>query len=354
MFGKHKSAYVLLFVLLALTIGVASVVGAKSLESLISTQKLHVTFLFVSVPFLAWIGLITLRLMKRGVDRPLPFLMRMVRRHHQWIMRTALVLVALIPAMRAVSSIKAAIPRTIPFYADPYIADAERFIFGVDAWRLTHAIFGPLGTLVIDRIYLLWFPALSVLMAWLMASRDRTFQIRGLLTVLLCWLLLGSLLATFMASVGPVYYEEFYGDDRFAPLLATLRAYDAIYSVKMLRISEFLLEAYHTGVFGSGISAMPSMHVSIAMILALVTHDRFAWRWPTIIASAFLVATFVGSIHLAWHYASDGLVSIIGTVLIWRAVGRLVAFFAEWDESRHRLNSQPAENEPRPSTLEVA
>ena len=338
MFGKHGSAYALFFTLVAAMIAMASAVGAWSFEFYISVRTLPTTLLIVSAPFLAWIGLITVRVLRRGVDRPLPVVTRLVRRYRHWMMRTALVLSTIIPGTRAASSIKQAIPQNVPFYADPYLADVERFILGVDAWRLTHAFLGPFGTLIIDRLYLLWFPALSVLMSWFIVSRDRVFQLRGLLTMLLSWALLGNLLATTMASVGPVFYEEFYGDDRFAPLLANLRAYDVTYPVKMLLVSEFLLQTYNKGVFGSGISAMPSMHVSIAMIWLLVTRDRFGWRSPTFAAVAFFAVTCVGSVHLGWHYVSDGLVSIIGTGLIWWAVGRLVAVLAQYDANRHWLS----------------
>ena len=50
---------------------------------------------------------------------------------------------------------------------------------------------------------------------------------------------------------------------------------------------------------GAGISAMPSLHVAMAVF----------WTW-------------IGSFHLGWHYALDGLVSLIGVILIWR--------FARW------------------------
>ena len=115
MFGKHGSAYALFFTLVAAMIAMASAVGAWSFEFYISVRTLPTTLLIVSAPFLAWIGLITVRLLRRGVDRPLPVVTRMVRRYRHWMMRTALVLITIIPGTRAASSIKQASHKTFRF-----------------------------------------------------------------------------------------------------------------------------------------------------------------------------------------------------------------------------------------------
>lgn len=65
--------------------------------------------------------------------------------------------------------------------------------------------------------------------------------------------------------------------------------------------------------------AMPSMHVAIAVLLAL-----FGWRlnrWAGAALTLFALLIMVGSVHLGWHYAVDGYVSAVVGIGIWYAVG---------------------------------
>ena len=71
---------------------------------------------------------------------------------------------------------------------------------------------------------------------------------------------------------------------------------------------------------------MPSLHVAIAVLVALFVREslpRLQW-----VAWTFAALTFVGSIHLGWHYASDGVISAIAVVVIWLAVGRYVSWLS--------------------------
>ncbi len=68
-------------------------------------------------------------------------------------------------------------------------------------------------------------------------------------------------------------------------------------------------------MLGSGISAMPSMHVSMSVLMALGVSSLnkklgFAF-W------GFTLIIYIGSFLLGWHYAVDGLVSAPITVFIW-------------------------------------
>lgn len=224
----------------------------------------------------------------------------------------------------AFSFAKANIPGMVPFYLDPPLVTADRWLFlGTDPWRVSHALLGPWGTIVIDRLYVLWFTLFPFLAVWIGGSRDRTFQFRAFMGVLVVLLLVGNAMALAMSSAGPVFYEHFYDDPYYAPLLARLAEADAIQPISALSIADWLLETYETGGFGSGISAMPSVHVGFAVLTWLMVRDRVANPWPRALAGLYAFVIWVGSFHLAWHYAWDGIVSLAVVWACWRLLQRV-------------------------------
>ena len=126
--------------------------------------------------------------------------------------------------------------------------------------------------------------------------------------------------------MGPVYYGRVVaGPDPYAPLLQYLAAVDARYGLYASELQRILWKGYvspASAPFYEGISAMPSLHVALPVLFALL-----AWRthrglfWAT---TAFAVIIFIGSIHLGWHYALDGYVAALGAAVIWWASGKLV------------------------------
>ena len=67
---------------------------------------------------------------------------------------------------------------------------------------------------------------------------------------------------------------------------------------------------------------MPSVHVATTLLFALSARSSY----PRIAALLFVYTgvIWVGSVHLAWHYAVDGLLSILLVVPLWRFTTWLV------------------------------
>jgi hypothetical protein len=224
---------------------------------------------------------------------------------------------------------KSAIPLLHPFAWDADFAAWDAALHGGRApWELLQPLLGhPWITAVINVAYHLWFFVTYGVLAWQAVTFARPrLRMQYLLTTLLLWSLVGNLAAAVLSSAGPVYFGRVTGlPDPFAPLMAYLHAANDVVPVMALQVQEMLWQAYvaQGAQLGSGISAMPSLHVATAFSYALL---GFAVRrWLGIAFAVFAGFILVGSVHLGWHYAIDGYVGIICTVVIWRSIGWLLA-----------------------------
>lgn len=336
MFGPLKSGYFVILAMVALFLAVSLAIGDRpplGYFDFVASRGMVYPWIMPPGLWLCWIGILVT---KRRFDRPTRAILRMTRRHKYWLLRGTLLIGLTLPAAKAMSTIKQAIPHVVSFYADPMLARLDRVIFlGADGWQVTHAVLGPLATLVLDRLYLIWFALMMGLIAWYSFTRDQKFQVRGVLSFFLSWSLLGNAVAMALSSVGPCFYPLYYHDNHFQPLLDTLRASDAVYGLTAFRTMDWLYQHQGHDTLGGGISAMPSMHVAIAFLLFLSLRHKLGSHWGTWLAGAYSLAIWIASIQLGWHYATDGLVSMGGVSLIWWAMGRYV----DWLE--HTAGARP-------------
>lgn len=227
--------------------------------------------------------------------------------------------------MSTFSSFKSLIPLINPFSWDPVFAKIDGIIHGgVHVWEIYHPLLGtPIITSALNFLYNIWFLIFFGVLYWQVFSlRDPRLRMQYLLSCILSWVLIGTVAASIFSSAGPCYYGRIIdGDNIYQPLMEYLSVAKESYPVWALNTQENLWESYKQSKtsLGSGISAMPSMHVSMAVLFALV-----GWRSNRItgiILSFYAVIIMIGSVHLGWHYAVDGYVSIIGTLFIWYFMG---------------------------------
>jgi membrane-associated phospholipid phosphatase len=116
------------------------------------------------------------------------------------------------------------------------------------------------------------------------------------------------------------------GNDHFSVQMADLCTADAVYRADTLRVQEQLIAWYKGGNYGlgRGISAMPSMHVALAFLFFLAISK--VSKWAGWVFGIFAVLIQIASIHLAYHFAVAGYVSVVLVALIWWAMGKATAY----------------------------
>ena len=245
-----------------------------------------------------------------------------------------LVMISLL--MSIFGSVKTLFPLVNPFFLDFDLMELDRTLhFGFHPWEITHALFGSVFmTSVLDFLYQLWFILLMAFTVWMVTNyKLGAVRTKFLVSYVLTWSLLGTLLAAILSAAGPCFYGDFVqGENVYGPLMERLNEISNILKADggdvglYAMLNQGLLWSFYTDDYiglGSGITAMPSMHVSFAMLLFLSVRELN--RKAGYVALLYLVLIQIGSVHLGWHYALDGYVSIILTWVIWRFSGWLTA-----------------------------
>ena len=222
------------------------------------------------------------------------------------------------------TSVKASINTIVPFYADPFFASADRIVSGnSDAWLILQPFIGfPVVTFALNFVYNLWFIIMiTTLFCVTFLVGDLRLRSQYLVAFVLVWAILGNAMAVVFSSVGPCFYEFFYGLPRYADLMEYLHTANRDFPIWSLIAQNYLLNANDAPHIGAGISAFPSLHVAVAMLnVMLCRHLRRLWQIASIL---FLILILIGSVQLGWHYAVDGYFSIIVVPAIWWVAGKV-------------------------------
>jgi hypothetical protein len=243
-----------------------------------------------------------------------------------------LMIVAFMPVFKsAFASYKQTIPLVHEFTLDFSLMRLDYILhFGHHPWRLLEPIlFSPMTVRAVDFVYTTWFYVLFLSCLWMAWTPRRHLRLCYLISTLLVWILIGSVLATILSSAGPCFYSRVVSasDNPFAPLMRRLSEIsvsgkgdylDAIFN------QAGLWEGKITATWGAfaGISAMPSIHLAMATLFAFLAFEVRKWLGWIFVGYAAII--LIGSIILGWHYAVDGYAGIILASLIWHGVKRLV------------------------------
>ncbi|HYG27522.1 MAG TPA: phosphatase PAP2 family protein [Caulobacteraceae bacterium] len=260
--------------------------------------------------------------------RPMRSFLTRARRHSAARIIAGLALIAAAWVfLGAFTSAKSLANDLVPFHADRLLADVDAALhLGVDPWRLIQPLMGHHGvTRVIQKLYLSGWAMLLMgfIVAAALSARLAHVRTRFFLTYFASWIVLGNLMAVLFMSGGPVYFGELTGDHaRFADQMGYLAFSDGM-AKSSYTLQHTLWELYSSGrvYIGTGISAFPSLHVAMVTLFALAAFEvdrRLGWAM-----TAFAAVIFLGSVHLAWHYAIDGYVSAAFVAAVWFGLRRL-------------------------------
>lgn len=327
---REHALLALIIALYALSTVVIATTQGAGVNLSFSLYSATVAVALVTSGIIIFLGFILYMPIVEREPRPLRRMYRILRDYltSPYRVTATVATVLLLPFfLSSFTSFKTMISAVHPFRFDELFMQLDRTLhFGIDPWHLTHAVFGSLsGTLALNFVYVIWFVFMWGFVLWYtFAWRIPAERMRFLIAFMLCWILVGSFGALALSSAGPAYYGAITGlEDPYAPLMAKLNAMrdsldpDGFWNIWALGVQEKLWAKYTAAELGAGtgISAMPSMHVSIAMLLALAgwqRHRLLGW-----LMTAHVVLIQVGSVHLGWHYAIDGYLAILMTFGIW-------------------------------------
>jgi hypothetical protein len=181
-------------------------------------------------------------------------------------------------------------------------------------------------TSALDAFYVGWYLASAGFVSWILWTQHHNLRARAILAWVLAWLSIGTVAAHLFASGGPFAYGRLVGgEDPFQGLLANLWSIDQSHPLIALDLQARVWEnvAAGGGDRWYGMSAMPSLHVGGAVIVALAL--RTISPLVAALGWASVVLILVGSVALGWHYAIDGYAGATIALAVWWLTGKVTA-----------------------------
>lgn len=313
--GAAKPVFVIMFVYLILGFAYLSYFDRTSdIHAMVYLQKFIPQLVFFFPAILLLVGV--LGAIRRGKNRWFFAIKRLfVPRNLANFCVGALILTTLCVFMAMFTAIKNSFADLQGFQHDLWQANLDKFLFfGNDPWRI---LFQPIHNTLLQQIVeinynVFWHVQVFTIIAFVAYTDFRIrMRIRYLVSISLVWIIIGTLFAGLFISAGPAFYGLVTGDDaRFGEQLAALAQYNDSTAIKF---QAYLWRAYQTNSpnFGTGISAFPSIHVSLVSLNVFFAFEIS--RKLGIFALIYAIFVGISSVYLAWHYAIDG---IIGAMIV--------------------------------------
>ena len=335
--GVRRDRWILIGVAAIFTVFIA-LLASKGINGLRPSNYLGNLAVYAATLFLFVLPFGARELLRDRPDRPIAYLQDLAARNRVGarFMSGLPMLLALILYMPAFSAMKSAIPLFNTYGWDQFWIQADIAIHGTDPWRILQPVLGyPYVTSAISLAYHAWIMLIyagGVFFCFFVS--DERLRHRYFIAYFGIWTIIGVVFATMFASVGPCFLDLIAGDHHFDDLMAYLYEANTVAPVLVLDVQEQLLYWHLTGShgLGRGITAMPSMHVAMALLFALAIR-QYSRRLGYVFFAFFLVI-MIASVHLSYHYAVDGYVSIIATLAIWK----ISAFLAGKPAPRRKSN----------------
>jgi PAP2 superfamily len=219
------------------------------------------------------------------------------------------------------TSFKQALVHLVPYTWDATLHRWDVALHGGPAWNVAPALMQPGFLRVLDGLYLVWFPVQIAFLLGVVWAAPSAWRSRCLLAYALLWIVLGNVAALAMGAGGPCYYAHFVGGqaDPYSGLWQRLRPLELSAQLAQRLVLEGTVSDNWSPF--PGISAMPSLHVGVAVYLTLVCWTVPRW-WLRLVGITYALLIFAASVVLGWHYAVDGYLGAAGAWGLWWLAGR--------------------------------